>query len=136
MALFVSLARDSIREELGEFELVRILENEIRAGPEQTVIAWHTQHRWRSEHGEQSYNKIEITGPLTITIGEDSPAPQQRFGPYGAYHYMDGVAYADGRVFGFWDLSASNWYLTDVGVHCKTLTIRFLHPAEKDKNSR
>jgi hypothetical protein len=129
MALFVSLVRDSIREEPGEFESVRILENELRAGAEHEVIALHTQHRWRTQDGNQTYNKVEITGPLTISIGDDSPSMQRRFGPYGTYHYMDGVGYADGRVFGFWDLSASNWYLTDMGVHCKVLTVSFTHPA-------
>jgi len=137
MALFVSLVRDSIREELGEFEFVRILANEIRAGAEQKVIASHMQHRWVTEHGEHSYNKVEITGPLTISVGDESAATQQRLGPYGTYNYIDGVGYADSRVVGFWDISAGNWYLTDFGVHCKVLTIAFVHPVTKgDERSR
>ena len=133
MALFVALVRDSVRHELGEFDIVRILENEVRAGEPEKVIAWHSQHRWRAEHADQTFNKVEISGPLTVGMGGGST---QAFGPYGNYLYMDGVAYADGRVFAFWDISAADWYLTDVGLHCKSLTIRFVRPAKRELTSK
>ena len=116
--MILSLAREAHQKELGTFEELLFAKDEVRA-PDGRILAVHQHNRWRAGEGGESFVRLDIVGPLVIRDGEANT-----LGPYEHFSCVDGVAYVERRVFGFWDLQQRDWYLVDLGVHWKSLSLR------------
>jgi hypothetical protein len=124
MPLNVTLSRDPEKVELGTFHELRLSESELRSPDREHPVARHIQHRWHLESHGESFARIDIAGPLKLRIASGETA-----GPYLHFHLINGVAYVDNRIFGFFDLQARDWYVVDLGTHSETITM-VAHSAE------
>src|SRR4051794_9550536 len=98
MTLIVSLDRGAIKQDLGDFEAVDLVDNEVReAGGECVVLAKHVHNRWiASKEGGEAYMTLNIAGPLIIHVG----GTEQNLGPYMSFSMTDGILYVEQRVLG------------------------------------
>ena len=124
MALIVSLDRGAIKLDLGDFDCVSLVGNEVQV-PDKSdaVIARHIHNRWIADQGEaDSFMSLNIAGPLIISAQDGREA---KLGPYYSFAMTDGVLYVEQRVFGLWDAQNKDWYLKDASSHCRRFRISF-----------
>ena len=121
MALIVSLDRGAIKQDLGDFQAVVLVGNEVRADDD-SVLAKHLHNRWlASQDGGEAYMTLNIAGPLIIQAGGKEP----KLGPYMSFSMTDGILYVEQRVLGMWDSQNNDWYVKDAGTHAKRVHISF-----------
>lgn len=121
MALLVSLQRSVEKIELGAFEVLRLVDDDLYEGEgEKRLLARHRHNRWMKADDPEPFVRLEIAGPL-LAYG---PA-DMKLGPYQHFSTFDGVLYVENRVFGFWDAQHKDWYIVDAGEHWKELFISF-----------
>ncbi len=128
MALIVSLDRGAMKLDLGDYEAVTLVGNEVHVPDEgNSVIARHIHNRWipDKQHAD-SYMTLNIAGPLEVSARDGRDA---RLGPYYSFSMTDGILYVEGRVFGLWDAQNKDWYLKDTGAHCRRFRVSF-HPTD------
>ena len=118
--MILTLAREAKQIEVGNFHELVFTKDEIQA-PDGRVVAAHQHNRWREGQGGEPFVRLDLVGPLTIHCSDGEAS---RLGPYEHFSCVDGVAYVERRVFGFWDLQQRDWYLVDLGAHCKSLRLR------------
>lgn len=125
MPLLVSLDRGTHSLELGAHDTVALTGEELHGvNGEKRLLAKHRHNRWMSEPELEPFVRLQIVGPLFVV----APSDKRRLGPYQKFATFDGVAYVEDRVFGFWDLAHSDWYVVDAGEHWRELLICF-HPS-------
>lgn len=97
MALLVSVRRH-VEDELplGKYPGLVLRYDELCRADDQSLIVKHRNNRWYTEEGEE-YATLDV----------------------------DGVAYVDKRVFAFTDVQKQDWYMHDVGVHWREMSILF-----------
>ena len=117
--MIISLARDAHKKELGTYHELVFQQDELQTA-EGTVLATHMHNRWREQGEGETFLRLDIIGPLTVRGGD---AQARTLGPYLHFSTVDGVAYVEQRVFAFWDLQHRDWYLVDLGRHCKSLRL-------------
>ena len=121
MPLLVSLDRGTSQLELGAHEVLTLTGEELH-GQDKQLLAKHRHNRWLPDHDHEAYVRLQIVGPLVVV----APGPEARkLGPYQKFSTFDGVAYVEDRVFGFWDLTHSDWYVVDAAAHWRQLQICF-----------
>lgn len=124
MALIVSLDRGAIKLDLGDFQSIVLVGNEVQV-PDQgsEVIAKHMHNRWlAATHGGDAFMTLNIAGPLIV---EAEDGKEKRLGPYMSFSMTDGILYVDQRVIGLWDGQNSDWYVKDSSAHCHRVRISF-----------
>lgn len=123
MALIVSLDRGAIKQDLGDFQSVVLVGNEVRvADDDSKVLAKHLHNRWiASEDGGDAYMTLNIAGPLIVNAGGKEP----KLGPYMSFSMTDGILYVEQRVLGMWDSQNNDWYVKDASAHSKRVHISF-----------
>lgn len=47
---------------------------------------------------------------VSVQFAQGNGPGSRALGPYNAFHLLDGVAYAEGRVFAFFDKQQQDWY--------------------------
>ena len=124
MALIVSLDRGAIKLDLGDFESIVLVGNEVRVDDQGgTVLARHLHNRWISVQQEaDAFMTLNIAGPLNVVAEDGHPI---KLGPYLTFSMTDGILYVDQRVFGMWDTQQHDWYLKDASTHCKQFRVAF-----------
>ena len=60
---------------------------------------------------------------MNVQFARNGDAGSKALGPYNAFHLLDGVAYADGRVFAFFDKERQDWYSSLLGNHWQTMIV-------------
>ena len=128
MPLNVTLSRDPRKVELGAFDKLALTEDALRVPGSDARVARHIHHRWHAEPYGESFPRIDIAGPLTVCL--ESGEGARALGPYLHFHVINGVAYVDHRIFGFFDLERHDWYVVDEGMHSKAMTIAAHHAKE------
>lgn len=120
MALLVSVRRH-VEDELplGKYPGLVLRYDELCRADDQSLIVKHRNNRWYTEEGEE-YATLDVVGPFTIK----GPGGET-LGPYTTLSMFDGVAYVDKRVFAFTDVQKQDWYMHDVGVHWREMSILF-----------
>ena len=126
MALIVSLDRGAIKLDLGDFQAVTLVDNEVQVVDDHCVtVAKHMHNRWIATdrgRGGDAFMTLNVAGPLLIAVDDNR---QPKLGPYMSFSMMDGVLYTDGRVFGLWDTQNGDWYVKDAGRHAQRIHISF-----------
>jgi hypothetical protein len=119
--LFIALAVGPESTSLGNFEAVEIIRGELRDAASKTLLARHFHHRWMRQSDEpHTFERLEVIGPAFIIAIDGA---ETRLGPYGHFACVNGVFYADQRVFGFMDVQNMDLYLSDIGRHCSGMRL-------------
>ena len=123
MALIVSIDRGAIKQDLGDFQAVVLVGNELRAADNDSVVlAKHLHNRWMaSKEPGDAYMTLNIAGPLVVQAGGKEP----KLGPYMSFSMTDGILYVEQRVLGMWDSQNNDWYVKDASTHAKRVHISF-----------
>jgi hypothetical protein len=100
---------------VGPFKAIRIDAEVIRDHKESTLIAMHREHQWDVQ-GER-YFRLDCTTRVRIHFERLPGARSRSFGPYRSFSAIDGITYADNRVFAFIDQKAGDWFCYDDGKH-------------------
>jgi len=112
--------------EVGPFSSVRIDAETVRDGVDWKAIARHREHQWEVE-GERYY-RLDATTRVRVHFEHTrslphTPAKSRSFGPYGRFSTVDGVAYADDRVFAFVDARIGDWFCYGDGRHWAVMVV-------------
>lgn len=85
-------------------------------------VAKYIDHRWQVQGSDDRFSSVEFRARVEVHFqkGEER---SKVFGPYNTFSLMDGVAYASGHVFAFFDREQGNWYSSILGTHWRKMTI-------------
>ena len=106
---------------VGPLKAIRIDAEAIRDQKESTLIAMHRDHQWDVE-GER-YFRLDCTTRVRIHFEKVSHAQSRSFGPFQSFSSVDGITYADNRVFAFVDQKAGDWFCYDDGRHWPLMVV-------------
>jgi hypothetical protein len=84
------------------------------------AVAVHENHLWATEAAR--FSRFDIEQAVAATFGGDDGGAH-RCGPYAHFSCVDGVAYAEQRVFAFYDEQRKDWYSHDNGRHWRRIVI-------------
>jgi|tagenome__1003787_1003787.scaffolds.fasta_scaffold20179924_2 hypothetical protein len=122
MSLQVTLSRGADKRQLGNFDQLEIVGNELREAGSTEALARHVHHRWHIADAPHTYIRLDIVGPVTVEVLEGA---HDKLGPYQEFTMENGVLHADTRVFGFVDVERNDCYVSDLGEHRKALKLMF-----------
>jgi hypothetical protein len=105
----------------GPFARLRLEGEVMRAQEGGEEIARHERHHWQVDG--LSYTRAECTGRATLNFLLPDGTSSKHFGPFDSVSFVDGIAYADRRVFAFADRSIGDWYCHENGHHYPLLVI-------------
>jgi hypothetical protein len=111
---------------LGPFQAIRLDAGSVRDAATERVLAEHANHQWVLE-GER-YSRLDATTAVRIHFERRQPYPRapvnsRGFGPYERFSAIDGVAYADDRLFAFVDAKAGDWFCYEDGHHWTVMVV-------------
>lgn len=86
------------------------------------ALATHIEHRWHLSGVEERFSSVEV-GAVVDVFFANGGERTKAFGPYSTFRLMDGVAYASGHVFAFFDLAQQDWYSLGLGRHWPTMRV-------------
>jgi hypothetical protein len=100
----------------GPFQAVRLDASTVRNAANDEVLAVHREHQWEVEGVR--YHRVDSSARVRIHFERSSREPaaaSRRFGPFDRFSAVDGIAYADDRVFAALDASARDWFCYEDG---------------------
>lgn len=77
-------------------------------------IARYENHLWATEQGR--FSRFDIEQSVEVSFASDA-AQSRTFGPYRHLSGVDGILYAEQRVFAFYDEQRKDWYAFEDGRH-------------------
>jgi hypothetical protein len=77
-------------------------------------------HLWVTEHGR--FSRFDIEQPVVVRFAADA-AQSRSYGPYRHLSGVDGVIYAEQRVFAFYDEQQQDWYAFEDARHWPRIVI-------------
>ena len=83
-------------------------------------IAVYENHLWVTEPGR--FSRFDIEQSVEVSFGSDA-ATSRTFGPYRQLSGVDGILYAEQRVFAFYDEQRKDWYAFEDGRHWRRVII-------------
>ena len=98
-------------------------EGSIRA--EGRTVAVHEHHLWSTEWGR--FTRLDIEHAVSVTF-RSAAGGSRTFGPYRHFSCVDGIAYAEQRVFAFYDEQQKDWYAFEDGRHWPTFVLTLARP--------
>lgn len=112
--------------QVGPVTSVRIDAESMHDGTGAKLIARHREHHWEVE-GERFF-RVDMTTRVRIHFerarpAADAPTKSRSFGPYERFSAVDGIAYADDRVFAFVDARVGDWYCYGDGRHWAVMVV-------------
>ena len=112
--------------QVGPVTSVRIDAESMHDGTGGKLIARHREHHWEVE-GERFF-RVDMTTRVRIHFERARPAADastksRSFGPYERLSAVDGIAYADDRVFAFVDARVGDWYCYGDGRHWSVMVV-------------
>jgi hypothetical protein len=113
-------------KQVGPFQAIRLDAETMRDAEDGELIALHREHQWQV--GGERYYRVDVTSRVRVHFersGAIAPAlPRSRdFGPYRQFSAVDGIAYADERVFAFVDGRVGDWFCYDDGRHWPVMIV-------------
>ena len=126
VALILSFIHPSKpNREVGPFASVRIDAETVRDGTDRKIVARHREHQWEVE-GDR-YFRLDATTRVRVhfehTRSLPTAAKSRSFGPYERFSAVDGIAYADDRVFAFVDARIGDWFCYGDGRHWAIMVV-------------
>jgi hypothetical protein len=107
---------DALRVAAGEELLIEDGSMRIPAGE----IAVYENHLWATERGR--FSRFDIEQSVEVSFASDA-AESRTFGPYRHVSGVDGIFYAEQRVFAFYDEQRKDWYAFEDGRHWPRIII-------------
>lgn len=107
---------------VGPFNTVRLDGESVRDPEKRALIARHREHQWEVD-GER-YSRLDATVPVRIHFERPPEGTASRvLGPYRRFSAIDGIAYADERVFAFVDPKVGDWFCYNDGQHWPVMVL-------------
>jgi hypothetical protein len=107
---------------VGPFRAVRFDCESVRDADTGAPIALHRDHQWEIEGGR--FARIDAGSRVLVHFERTRETQRSRdFGPYERFSAIDGIAYADGRVFAFADGKVGDWFCYDDGRHWPVMIV-------------
>lgn len=106
---------------VGPFHCIRLDGDSVRNDQGGDLVAQHRDHVWEVQ-GERYY-RLDATTRVCIHFERLSDVRSRNFGPYERFSAIDGIAYADNRVFAFVDPKFRDWYCYDDGSHWPVMVV-------------
>ena len=103
----------------GPYSLLRFEDGTLLADGERLAV--HENHQWVIEQGRYTRMDVEARIDIRCYTGESA---SRTFGPYATFSSVDGVAYVEQRIFGFYDEQERDWYAYDDGRHWKAMEVK------------
>jgi hypothetical protein len=113
----------------GPFQAVRLDASTVRNAANDEVLAVHREHQWEVEGVR--YHRVDSSARVRIHFERSSrepPASSRRFGPFDRFSAVDGIAYADDRVFAALDGSARDWFCYEDGRRWRVMVVTDASP--------
>ena len=105
----------------GPYREVTFMRDELIADGE--VPAKYIEHRWQVRGVDARFSSVEFGGPIDVYFERKDAQRSKACGPYDTFRLMDGIAYAGGHVFAFFDIERQDWYSSALGQHWLKMTI-------------
>jgi hypothetical protein len=83
-------------------------------------IAVYENHLWVTE--PDRFSRFDIEQSVEVSFASDA-ARSRTFGPYRHLSGVDGILYAEQRVFAFYDEQRKDWYAFEDGRHWQRIII-------------
>jgi hypothetical protein len=85
-------------------------------------VAKYLEHRWQVRGTDDRFSSVEFRARVEVHF-EKGEERTKLFGPYNTFSLMDGVAYASGHVFAFYDREQDDWYSLILANHWEKMII-------------
>jgi hypothetical protein len=105
----------------GDYREVRLSLADLTADGE--VLATYTDNRWQVRGAKERFSAIEFHSRVNAHFERKNGERSKPFGPYASFRLMDGVAYASGHVFAFFDKQQHDWYSLALGHHWRAMIL-------------
>ena len=83
-------------------------------------IAVYENHLWATAQGR--FSRFDIEQSVEVSFASEA-AESRTFGPYRHLSGVDGILYAEQRVFAFYDEQRKDWYAFEDGRHWPRIII-------------
>ena len=122
MAIRLAFVRPHAEQLLsGPYGVVRFLLDDLMADGK--ALASYVENRWQVQGSEERFGSVEFRSRVDVHFERKDGERSKALGPYSAFHLMDGVAYADDRVFACFDKEHEDWYSLTLGHHWPTMAV-------------
>jgi hypothetical protein len=119
--LRLTFSRGSETKLKGPYPVLRFEGEVMRAEVGGPVIARHVEHAW--EVDGLDYPRLQCDGDATLHFERIDGSRSKQYGPFQTVSFIDGVAYADHRIFAFADRSIVDWYCHEDGEHWPLMVV-------------
>lgn len=107
---------------VGPFQAIRFDGDTVRDAAKRALIGRHVQHQW--EVAGERYFRLECSSRVRVHFEQPREGTSSRpFGPYERFSAVDGIAYADERVFAFVDSNVGDWFCYNDGQHWPVMIV-------------
>jgi hypothetical protein len=103
------------------YEEVKLLLGDLLADGQ--ALATYIENRWHMRGTQERFSSVEFRDPVNIHFARGDGAGSRALGPYEEFNLLDGIAYADGHVFAFFDKERQDWYSRPLGGHWSTMIV-------------
>ena len=105
----------------GPYRQIRLEGETMRADDSRQLIARHEGQHWDVDG--TAYTRAECScSAMLHFVGADGTRSKS-YGPFESVSFVDGIAYADHKVFAFADRSIGDWYCHEDGHHYPVVVI-------------
>ena len=103
------------------YDEVKLLLDDLLADGRQ--VATYVENRWQMPGTEERFSTVQFRNPVNVQFARGDGPGSRSLGPYHEFNLLDGVAYADGHVFAFFDKERQDWYSRPLGGHWSTMIV-------------
>lgn len=104
-------SREGVQTRKGPFARLRFEGGIVRERPGGPVIAQHADREWHVDGGR--FSRLDVEGRVELQFFDGGRSC--RYGPFGLFSFVDGVAFRDGQVLAYVDLGRNRWVRQDDG---------------------
>ena len=95
------------------------------------ALAKYIEHRWEVAGADERFSSVEFHARVDVHFEGRDGDRSKTFGPYSTFTLMDGIAYASGHVFAFYDHEQKDWYSSALGNHWVKMTVVVATPGKE-----
>lgn len=105
----------------GPYATVGFVRDEVIADGE--ALAKYVEHRWQVRGVDERFSSLQFRNRVDVRFEREDGESSKALGPYSTFTLMDGIAYASGHVFAFFDHEQQDWYSSALGGHWLKMTV-------------
>jgi hypothetical protein len=107
---------------LGPAPWFRIAGNQIRQGPDASVVAQLERHQWALQ--ERYFTRFECQGRAGLRFENAAGGSTGEFGPFSILYVVDGAVYGDERVIAKFAEETQLWHCFPTETYWPVLVIQ------------